>query len=107
MAGGGGTQGAGGHGGFCAFDWSAPGECRFCDASTQVTLSDGKHSQELKSNAPKWCQHKPDKLKLMRSTEDALTGIIWGDDAQDISGSVDKCYGEKPGLGYELINYKW
>lgn len=57
----------------------------------------GKRAGQLKGDAPYWCEKKPDKLKLMRSTEDALTGIVWRDDAQDVAGRVEKIYGSTPG----------
>lgn len=37
---------------------------------------------ELRKSAPQWPTTKPDALKLARSTEDALTGVVWHDDAQ-------------------------
>lgn len=41
---------------------------------------------------------RPDVLKLARSTEDALTGICWNDDAQTVQLSLIKCY-DDPGKG--------
>lgn len=40
---------------------------------------------------------KPDATKLMRSTEDALTGVCWGDDAQIVEQTVHKSYDESEG----------
>lgn len=43
---------------------------------------------------------KPDRTKLLRSTEDALTGIVWEDDNLVVGGWVGKRYrgvDEKPG----------
>lgn len=57
----------------------------------------GKHSGELKSNAPWYHITKPDATKLWRSTEDALTGIIWRDDAQVAEQVIQKHYAAKPG----------
>ena len=37
---------------------------------------------------------KPDATKLVRGTEDALTGIIWRDDAQIVVQMATKHYGE-------------
>jgi len=37
---------------------------------------------------------KPDSDKLLRSTNDALTGIIWHDDAQVVRVQAKKVYGE-------------
>jgi Holliday junction resolvase RusA-like endonuclease len=40
---------------------------------------------------------KPDALKLARSTEDALTGVLWRDDVQTVRLTVTKTYGEPAG----------
>ncbi len=53
----------------------------------------GKRAGELKPNAPKWHTKKPDRTKLLRSTEDALTDAgIWRDDAQLCDGPIRKVY---------------
>lgn len=39
---------------------------------------------------------KPDTTKLMRSTEDALTGIVWKDDAQVVEQTAIKRYVRDP-----------
>lgn len=57
----------------------------------------GKHAGELRADAPKFHTKKPDVLKLTRSTEDALTGIIWRDDSLIADGRIRKVYGDKPG----------
>jgi len=41
---------------------------------------------------------KPDSLKLGRAVEDALKGIIYGDDAQIVHHDITKLYGPKPGV---------
>jgi Holliday junction resolvase RusA-like endonuclease len=41
-----------------------------------------KSNGELRPDAPYWHTNTPDALKLARSTEDALTGIVWEDDKQ-------------------------
>lgn len=51
----------------------------------------------LKEAAPQWHVVKPDRTKLTRSTEDALKGIVWADDAQIVAGATTKTYGDKPG----------
>lgn len=56
---------------------------------------------QLKGWAPLYHTSMPDRTKLMRSTEDALTGIIWKDDSQVCSGSCSKIYGEK--IGVEIL----
>lgn len=40
---------------------------------------------------------RPDATKLLRSTEDALTGIVWRDDAQVIEQAAAKAYHARPG----------
>lgn len=57
----------------------------------------GKNAEKLKPAAPKFHTVKPDATKLMRSTEDALTGILWRDDAQIARQTVEKSYGECAG----------
>jgi len=52
----------------------------------------GKNAAKLKPSAPRRHTVKPDALKLTRSTEDALTGILWRDDAQIV---------------YEVIGKEW
>lgn len=51
----------------------------------------------LRDDAPHYHTKKPDRTKLMRSTEDALTGVIWADDTLIVAGETTKIYGEKPG----------
>lgn len=58
----------------------------------------GRNANVLKSTAPFWHTKTPDRTKLMRSTEDALKGIIWKDDSQVCTGGCDKMYGEKTGV---------
>jgi len=55
----------------------------------------GKHG--IKADAPKWHTVKPDATKLLRGTEDALTSLLWGDDAQIAVQKVSKVYGSRPG----------
>lgn len=52
----------------------------------------GKNADVLKLSAPDYHTSKPDATKLWRSTEDALTGILWGDDSQIAKQSIVKKY---------------
>jgi Holliday junction resolvase RusA-like endonuclease len=52
----------------------------------------GKNSNELRASAPRYPEKKPDVLKLTRSTEDALTGILWRDDSQIVNEKIYKRY---------------
>lgn len=54
----------------------------------------GKHSNEVKPNAPVFPSVKPDSTKLVRGLEDACTGIVWRDDAQVVAQTVLKRYGD-------------
>jgi Holliday junction resolvase RusA-like endonuclease len=45
-----------------------------------------------------WPTKKPDLSKTTRSVEDALTGIIWRDDAQVVQSSQEKIYSDAPGV---------
>lgn len=58
----------------------------------------GKNAGKLKLTAPLAHTSKPDVTKLMRSTEDAMTFIVWKDDAANVVASQAKIYGEKPGV---------
>lgn len=48
----------------------------------------------LRPSAPERPAVRPDVLKLARAVEDALTGIVWRDDAQIVSEHLQKRYGE-------------
>lgn len=53
----------------------------------------GRNSQLLKDSAPlMWHTVKPDRTKLVRSTEDAMKGIIWKDDCQVCAGPSYKVW---------------
>ena len=61
----------------------------------------GKNSHMLKETAPDAHSTKPDLTKIIRSTEDALTGIVWRDDSQVCHADAFKRYcntDEKPGV---------
>lgn len=53
----------------------------------------GKNAALLKPSAPTWPTTRPDATKLLRAVEDALTGIVWRDDAQVVAQHVYKEYG--------------
>ncbi|HUW30906.1 MAG TPA: RusA family crossover junction endodeoxyribonuclease [Planctomycetota bacterium] len=52
---------------------------------------------ELRDDAPGWHTKTPDRGKLLRSTEDAMTGIVYRDDAQVCAGELFKLYGDRLG----------
>lgn len=57
----------------------------------------GAKVNTLRLSAPQWPMVKPDTTKLIRSTEDALSGIVWIDDNQIVDQHGSKVYGLKPG----------
>ncbi len=56
----------------------------------------------LKDDAPNWHANKPDATKLLRSLEDALTGVLWIDDSRIVRQQVKKIYGARPGADVEV-----
>jgi Holliday junction resolvase RusA-like endonuclease len=67
----------------------------------------GKRENQLKDDAPHWHAKAPDLLKLARSTEDAMTGIVYADDKLISLSSMEKLYvfttrddGERKECGY-------
>lgn len=54
----------------------------------------GANAAKLKQSAPRQPIVKPDLLKLARGVEDALTGIVYRDDAQIATEILQKAYGD-------------
>lgn len=57
-----------------------------------------KPNGELRRWAPHYPAVRPDCSKLVRCAEDALKGVAWSDDSQVVRLTVDKTYGETPGV---------
>lgn len=53
----------------------------------------GRNATNLKTSAPDYPTTRPDVLKLARAAEDALTDVIWTDDAQIIDETLHKRWG--------------
>jgi Holliday junction resolvase RusA-like endonuclease len=58
----------------------------------------GKRAGELRDDAPVYCMKRPDTTKLIRAVEDALSGVIWVDDALVVHQYAEKIYGDNPGV---------
>lgn len=58
----------------------------------------GRNAGVLKSSAPLHPSTRPDALKLARAAEDALTGIVWADDAAIVDERLRKVWGRREGL---------
>lgn len=54
----------------------------------------GKNAGVVKDSAPRYPAARPDVLKLARGTEDALTDVLWADDALIVEERLMKLYGE-------------
>ena len=52
----------------------------------------GRNAETLKRSSPPFPVTRPDSTKLLRSTEDCLSGLIWRDDAQIVNTIVGKRY---------------
>lgn len=67
----------------------------------------GKNKSVLKGTAPLRHRQDPDTTKLVRSTEDALSRIVWKDDNQVDAQRTGKrwtLYGESPGVHIIIWN---
>jgi Holliday junction resolvase RusA-like endonuclease len=53
----------------------------------------GRNAHLVKASAPDFPTVKPDTTKLVRAAEDALTGVLWRDDAQIVEQTASKHYG--------------
>lgn len=62
----------------------------------------GKNASVVKASAPATPISKPDVLKLARAVEDALTGVLWRDDAQIVVEVLEKHYGEPERVEIEV-----
>lgn len=58
--------------------------------------------RKRKPDAPFYHTSRPDRTKLLRAVEDALTGILWKDDAQIVSGETRKRYQMAIGPGVSV-----
>jgi len=54
----------------------------------------GRNSSRVRESAPARPSVRPDLLKLTRAVEDALTGVLWHDDAQVCEELLSKHYAE-------------
>jgi Holliday junction resolvase RusA-like endonuclease len=52
----------------------------------------GRNAEVVKPSAPVWVAVRPDLDKLERALLDALTGVVWRDDAQVVAMNAAKVY---------------
>lgn len=55
----------------------------------------GRNEGIVKDSAPAYPAGRPDVLKLARAVEDALTGIVWADDALIVDERISKRWGDR------------
>lgn len=70
-------------------------EMHFWLKRPQSHFGSGKNADTLKASAPRLPTSKPDALKLARCVEDALTQVLWEDDAQITTEVLTKSYCDK------------
>ncbi len=58
----------------------------------------GKNANNLRPDAPPFPASAPDATKLVRAVEDAMTGVVWKDDALVVDQLVSKRYGNPGAL---------
>lgn len=58
----------------------------------------GRNAGVLKATADRYPTTRPDALKLGRAVEDALTGILWKDDAAIVTERLEKRWGDREGV---------
>lgn len=68
-------------------------EVTFVLARPKGHFRTGKNAHLLRDSAPSRPAVKPDTTKLLRAVEDALTGVLWRDDAQVVDQYARKVYG--------------
>ena len=76
---------------------------RFYVQRPQGHYGSGKNAGVVKRSSPARPTTKPDVLKLARGVEDACTSVIWGDDAQIVSETLEKHYGARPRVEVEIV----
>lgn len=72
-------------------------ELRFFMPRPKAHFGTGKRAEILRPDAPAWHTNAPDTTKLIRSTEDALKGVVWRDDCQVAVQFAEKTYGTQTG----------
>jgi Holliday junction resolvase RusA-like endonuclease len=88
----------------CIFPLTGPLAVRFVFTfpRPRCHFGTGRNADKLKPSAPRFPAVKPDTTKVIRSTEDALTGILWVDDARIVEQRGRKVYGDRPGALVEV-----
>jgi crossover junction endodeoxyribonuclease RusA len=68
----------------------------------------GSRAGELRETAARYPVTKPDRTKLLRALEDALTDAgVWRDDTQVVSGDVSKRYATREPNAHVVISVQF
>lgn len=78
----------------------------FCFPRPKSHYRTGKRANELRDDAPQRHAKKPDCDKLLRAIGDAMTGVVYRDDAQIAGISAGKYYDDAGGRVEILIHDK-
>lgn len=62
----------------------------------------GRNAAILRDNAPSRHAQRPDLVNLLKCLEDALTGIVWKDDALVTDVDAVKCWGDQDRIEIEV-----
>jgi Holliday junction resolvase RusA-like endonuclease len=62
----------------------------------------GRNADTVKPSAPRFPATRPDVLKLARGVEDALTGVVWADDARIVTEELRKRWGSPARVEVEV-----
>lgn len=76
-------------------------DCTFYFARPKSHYGTGKNANVVKDASPRAHTTKPDRDKLLRAVQDALTGVMYRDDSQVYAGNTLKLYcgeGQGPGV---------
>lgn len=92
----------------CGFTPFPPGvplslEVEFHMPRPKHHFGSGRKAGEIKITAPSLPTTMPDRTKLLRGTEDELTGVIWADDCAVVSGDVRKVYANDGVIGARIV----
>jgi Holliday junction resolvase RusA-like endonuclease len=88
------AQVAGEHFGGELLDGALSLELTFYSPRPRSHYRTGRNAHLLRPSAPEFPTTRPDAGKLARGTTDALTGVLWRDDAQVVDDLSHKRFGE-------------
>lgn len=74
----------------------------FTFVRSKTHFGTGKNAKKLKMSAPAYPAKRPDIEKIARSTNDALTGLVWADDSQIVQLTLQKIYGDRSSARIEI-----